>query len=284
VELTGNPFSVSGGNVGLGTSSPTQLLHINASSDYAGVTVSRGGFSRAVLHQTSIGGKLDLFDSSLNQRVSLNADWVSKVHGGFGINLPVNEWPGFHLHISESSQAQTSVRVENNSGLSGAGADLRMYAWSGTNAPTGAFFVGGSSRGTKGNASPLTAGDRMAALIGVGQQTSGADALNTGGMIEIAAASNWSATNRHSDVSIRINGPNQTDFPPAERLRIEGVGALAIPNAMQTPNAPAVSSEAKIYVRNNKLIVQYNDNSTVRYKYLDLSGTGVTWVHTTTAP
>ncbi len=39
-----------------------------------------------------------------------------------------------------------------------------------------------------------------------------------------------------------------------------------------------------IYVKSSKLIVRMVDGLTVRYKYLDLTGTGVTWVHTTTAP
>ncbi|GIU78800.1 MAG: hypothetical protein KatS3mg005_2038 [Bryobacteraceae bacterium] len=63
------------------------------------------------------------------------------------------------------------------------------------------------------------------------------------------------------------------------------VGAnLSLPAQTSAPATPAVSAEAKIYVKGGKLVVQYNDAGTVRYKYLDLAGTGVTWVHTTTAP
>lgn len=53
---------------------------------------------------------------------------------------------------------------------------------------------------------------------------------------------------------------------------------------LTTPTTPVNGEEARLYMRNNKLIIQYNDGGTVRYKYLQLSGTGVTWVHTTTAP
>jgi hypothetical protein len=60
------------------------------------------------------------------------------------------------------------------------------------------------------------------------------------------------------------------------------------PLGLQVTGTPAYADEqAHIYVRNNRLIVQYRDPSfppTTRYKYLDLTGTGVTWVHTTTAP
>ena len=51
-----------------------------------------------------------------------------------------------------------------------------------------------------------------------------------------------------------------------------------------TPNGPTQDVEAKIYVKNNKLIVMWDDGGTTRYKYLDLTGTGVTWTHTTSAP
>jgi len=51
-----------------------------------------------------------------------------------------------------------------------------------------------------------------------------------------------------------------------------------------TPTAPSQDEEAKIYIRDNKLIIAWNDAGTVRYKYLDLTGTGVTWTHTTTPP
>lgn len=40
----------------------------------------------------------------------------------------------------------------------------------------------------------------------------------------------------------------------------------------------------ELYFKGSKLIAKYDDGGTVRYKYLELSGTGVTWVHTTTEP
>lgn len=67
-------------------------------------------------------------------------------------------------------------------------------------------------------------------------------------------------------------------------IRIRGGGS---PGAYSTPPDPVQEStwsETNIYVKGGKLIFQYNDAGTVRYKYLDLTGTGVTWVHTTTAP
>ena len=51
-----------------------------------------------------------------------------------------------------------------------------------------------------------------------------------------------------------------------------------------TPTAPGFSNAFHLYMKSDKLIIQYLDGATVRYKYLDLTGTGVTWVHTTSAP
>lgn len=51
-----------------------------------------------------------------------------------------------------------------------------------------------------------------------------------------------------------------------------------------TPPAPIQDADGNIYVKGGKLVVQYDDGGTVRYKYLDLTGSGVTWVHTTAAP
>jgi hypothetical protein len=60
--------------------------------------------------------------------------------------------------------------------------------------------------------------------------------------------------------------------------------AISIDDSPSTPTAPSSSTWMHVYFNDSKLVFQYYDGGTVRYKYLDLSGTGVTWVHTTTAP
>jgi hypothetical protein len=63
-----------------------------------------------------------------------------------------------------------------------------------------------------------------------------------------------------------------------------GQTAITFYPSSVTPSTPSATNEASVYIKGTKLIFQYNDAGTVRYKYLDLTGTGVTWVHTTTAP
>lgn len=77
------------------------------------------------------------------------------------------------------------------------------------------------------------------------------------------------------------------DVGISQTLNLQGAGTFnsyAKYKATSTPSTPANGTEANIYVKSNKLIIQYNDGGTVRYKYLDLTGTGITWTHTTTAP
>jgi hypothetical protein len=59
--------------------------------------------------------------------------------------------------------------------------------------------------------------------------------------------------------------------------------AIRLPLATTPVNVTA-DSGCQIYCKNDKLIVQMNDGGTARYKYLPLTGTNATWVHTTTAP
>jgi hypothetical protein len=83
---------------------------------------------------------------------------------------------------------------------------------------------------------------------------------------------------------MRITGDGNVGIgntSPGSKLHVSGTVTL---DQTSTPTNPAQSAEGRIYIRNNKLIIQFNDAGTVRYKYLDLTGTGVTWVQSTTAP
>jgi hypothetical protein len=58
--------------------------------------------------------------------------------------------------------------------------------------------------------------------------------------------------------------------------------------AMQTsvdPGNPSDANQMRVYLKASKhFVIQYNDGGTTRYKSLDLTGTGVTWAHSTTSP
>lgn len=70
------------------------------------------------------------------------------------------------------------------------------------------------------------------------------------------------------------NNSSEIDIITTDRVRIS-----------PTLNLLGASFElCDIYIKSTYLIIKYNDSGTIRYKYLDLSGTGTTWVHSTTEP
>jgi len=65
------------------------------------------------------------------------------------------------------------------------------------------------------------------------------------------------------------------------------VGVKVVKGVSLFKDSPTGSTDGNyghVYVNNDKLVIKYYDAGTWRYKYLTLTGTGVTWVHTTTAP
>ncbi len=46
----------------------------------------------------------------------------------------------------------------------------------------------------------------------------------------------------------------------------------------------ASNENCYVYMKGTYFIIRYNDGGTTRYKYLDLSGTGTTWTHSTSEP
>lgn len=70
----------------------------------------------------------------------------------------------------------------------------------------------------------------------------------------------------------------------AVEFRLDGY--VSFKERTSNPTAPAASDKCFLYMKGDKLVIAFYDSvgPQVRYKYLDLTGTGVTWVHTTTAP
>ena len=71
---------------------------------------------------------------------------------------------------------------------------------------------------------------------------------------------------------------------PHTTLHIGGSGSLGMAVTTEHPVNPTSNEEAYFYVYANKFIIKYNDSGTMRYKSFPLSGTGIAWTHSTTAP
>jgi hypothetical protein len=61
-------------------------------------------------------------------------------------------------------------------------------------------------------------------------------------------------------------------------------GSLALQQVAGPPPAPPAGDRATMYVRNDRLVVAFDDGGTVRYKSLLLSGPGAVWTDSTTPP
>lgn len=72
---------------------------------------------------------------------------------------------------------------------------------------------------------------------------------------------------------------------PSNTLHLKGDPAvITFDESSATPSAPTSGTQVNVYMKTNAIVFQYQDGATTRYKYLTLSGTGVTWTHSTTAP
>jgi hypothetical protein len=97
-------------------------------------------------------------------------------------------------------------------------------------------------------------------------------------------AGRWRVKKSRAGIPVGFQGASSTEMG----LAPSGVFAAGIPGAVTlqersaNPSDPTSGTEGRIYIKGDKLVIQFNDAGTVRYKYLDLTGTGVTWVHTTT--
>lgn len=126
--------------------------------------------------------------------------------------------------------------------------------------------------------------------------------VSTGGIVRATATETWGASARGTKLEFLTTATGATTNTIAltldQDLSAQFVGKAVLKQTASaaeaavlnlepkdtTPANPSSSSDAKMYLKSNKFILQYNDAGTVRYKYLDLTGTGVTWVHTTSAP
>ena len=98
----------------------------------------------------------------------------------------------------------------------------------------------------------------------------------------------FDSTNSSSRLTIDTTGNvGVGGVTPDTTLHVGSVSAcLTLDPHSTTPDPDTIESskEGRVYVKGGKLVIQYNDAGVKRYKYLSLTGTGVTWVHTTTAP
>lgn len=104
------------------------------------------------------------------------------------------------------------------------------------------------------------------------------------------AASQWApaqGVRNYAKISMSVASASSINITlDSKTAEIKGALPYAtLAKQAATPNVyGSANNQATMYFKGTKIIIVYEDSGTTRYKYLDMAGTGVTWVHTTTAP
>ncbi len=184
----------------------------------------------------------------------------------------------------------------------GDGAGGGTKSWGGATLAPGDVLIGKSTSYVLWDASAakLEISGKVTATEGaIGGWTLGATTLSSNDVIldnvgKISAgASNDIAILSGVDSTYRLWIGNATSGNAAFRVSKTGVlygttvnllGDITFSELAAGPVEPTSGVAVRMYMKSDKIILQYNDGGTTRYKYLDLTGTGVTWVHSTTPP
>ena len=225
---------------------------------------------------------------------TINADWLC----GMGISANGNIW-------SVYDQAANSTRLMFNS----SGSSLFSNA-TGTYLPTYPFDHLHEAATTNAATVPFALRYRLSAgtaAIGLGLYQSfrmpdagGTEAQGgaVGAVITDATAGAlkaqmqlWSSYAVAPVISVTharkvlINTTTETNATAITvALDADSHAAITLQESTANPATPTSGAEMRVYMKADKFIIQYNDAGTVRWKYLDLTGTGVTWTHTAAAP
>jgi hypothetical protein len=289
----------SSGWVGIGTTA-AHPLHANATEDWQGFRLDRAGSARALIAQDSAGGVIQLFDNGQNTRLQLHAGWYSRIPNGLGINLSSD--PNFELDVGglgwfRSPSSRTVASEIGNLTLASVTSSKRLAM--GVDTSTGTVMHGWIQVMESGvSQQPLAlqpAGGNVAIGFSPTESVSSAVEIKQasgqyGAIKTVNVAGDRSMLIGHfpvyGDTFNEIDAYGGDLRLYAENYLIHMRSGMRLARYSSTPSLSGLASngDSALYMKDSKLILAYNDGGTVRYKYLDLAGTGVTWVHTTTAP
>lgn len=150
-----------------------------------------------------------------------------------------------------------------------------------------ASYVVRRARNTLASPTAVQSGDTLGLFVSEAHDGS---AYQTATYILPVATENWTGSVRGSGLEFWGNVQGTTTFALMASIKA-GIGLempavssfIRLNEASATPS-PTADTQAIAYMKADKFIIAYNEGGTVRYKYLDLTGTGATWTHTTSAP
>lgn len=180
----------------------------------------------------------------------------------------------------QDSSNRLSMRFAATSTDGSSRVEFNSEVYSSQGPAGGVFYRGRNLWGTASNPSYPPANTRITTLSA--EAYTGPNTLREVGALVIGTQNAWTSSSAPTMMQIIL--VPRSNNTPTSRIRFEGDGAMVLSPA-DTPAQPVLNSgEAKIYVRNNRLVIQFNDAGTIRYKSLLLTGTETTWSHSTTAP
>lgn len=234
---------------------------------------------------------------SLTVAATLSGSGVVQTSSGTGarLTIDVNDIKAFDSSnrktfdisfLSGSSQ----VNVVRSDGLD----NILSDSYSAT-AADGARAVFRRSRGSISSPAQILSGDNIAEVVGVGYTSGSAFSGSVAGMV-VQAAENFTGSAQGTNISFYTVQKGTTGYTSRVQISDRGMlglaadatspdsGVLALGGKASGAIGGVLSSQAKIYLTGSKLVVQYLDGATTRFKSLDLSGTGTLWAHSTSAP
>jgi hypothetical protein len=247
------------GRIGIGTGSITAGATVDIASTATGLTASRFGiYLRENLAFTAT---VATYGINSNNSVSITSGNTFFVAGGFVSALTVSGAGNV-----ATGQAGSFSLTLNNTGTNTLGVGV-------------ATAVGAGSGAT------------IATGVGVDVSTAGVGTITTAIGLRITAlgtgTTKWGM--QVGDYQSYHHGKMTfgATTAPVYAIDLQGTGADRAHIGLvetATPTNPTQDAQVVMYCKANKIVFAWNDAGTMRYKYLDMTGTGVTWVHSTTAP
>lgn len=243
VSGAGNVISYTAGNVGIGTTAPTEDLTIvgSANGDGVGIRIENNGTGNQTaagilnLHNgvqmalaaatNSSGDAVGLVGTQSNHPVAFNVNGFEAMRiapsGNVGIGTTSN--PGLSLVV----QRETGVTAAALNNFGGTGAALLLMR----------------SNGTFAAPLPTTAGQAIGSVTFQGQGASGgAPSYVVGALISASAASNFAGTTGSANLLFATNDGTTTQ----PRMYIQSNGEVTIGSPAQTGNRLTVQGTAQL--------------------------------------
>jgi hypothetical protein len=146
----------------------------------------------------------------------------------------------------------------------------------------GGGFLVQQARGTASAPTATQSGDALFRFVGRGYDGS----AFTPGRVRLDgfANQNWTATANGTYLSLLTTPDGSTTL--TERMRLAAGGWMILPELAADPTTAELTSLAamSIYMKNDKLVIAYNNAGTITYIKIPMDGSTTTWTHNTTAP